>query len=363
MAIPAELLRVEASPGFPAFLARERLSLAFSTYQSGKLFFVGLRPDGGLSVRERTFARCMGLWSDGQTLWVATAWQLWRLANSLAPGELEDGHDRLYVPRAGYTTGALDIHDVAQDAQGRPVFVNTLFSCLATLSPRASFRPLWRPPFVSRLAAEDRCHLNGLALDGGRPAFVTACATTDSAGGWRARRRDGGVLLEVGSGEVLLHGLSMPHSPRLHAGALYVLDSGRGELVRVDARRGTREALCFCPGYARGLAFVGDHALVGLSRPRADSFHGLALEGELRARALEARTGVALVDLRRGAITDWLRIEGVIEELYDVVLLPGALRPSALGFKGDALQHTLTIEGEPGVWRAVPESEGGESGA
>ena len=50
---------------------------------------------------------------------------------------------------------------------------NTLFSCLAAASPTHTFRPLWRPPFVSRLAPEDRCHLNGLALRDGEPRYVT----------------------------------------------------------------------------------------------------------------------------------------------------------------------------------------------
>ena len=53
--------------------------------------------------------------------------------------------------------------------------MNTLFSCLAGLDSRYSFVPRWRPPFISALAAEDRCHLNGLAMvDGDAPAFLVA---------------------------------------------------------------------------------------------------------------------------------------------------------------------------------------------
>src|SRR5262249_51773147 len=153
-------IEVTSSRQFPVWLAEQRISLAFTTYQAGKLFLLGQQPDGRLAVFERTFNRCMGLWGDGQTLWMSSLYQLWRFENVLAPGEQYNGHDRLYVPRVGYTTGDLDIHDLAVDGGGRVVFLNTRFSCLATLSEKCSFTPLWRPPFISKLAAEDRCHLN-----------------------------------------------------------------------------------------------------------------------------------------------------------------------------------------------------------
>ena len=172
-------LELSASRLFMSWLAEQQVSLAFTTYQAGKLFLLGRKPDGRLSGFERTFERTMGLWSDGQTLWLSSVFQLWRMENMLPSGETTpDGYDRLYVPQIGYTTGDIDIHDVAVDADGRVVFVNTLFGCLATVSPRYSFEPIWKPPFISRLAAEDRCHLNGLAMQDGRPKYATACGRT-----------------------------------------------------------------------------------------------------------------------------------------------------------------------------------------
>ena len=187
---------MSGSARLSAWLAEQRISLAFTTYQTGKLFLLGRHPDGRLAVNERTFNRAMGLWADGQTIWLSTRYQLWRLENLLRPDELYQGCDRLYVPKVANTTGDLDIHDVAVDPTGRPVFVATSFGCLATLADRASFTPLWRPPFLSKLAAEDRCHLNGLALADGRPRYVTAVSTSDVVDGWRDRRHDGGVVLE-----------------------------------------------------------------------------------------------------------------------------------------------------------------------
>ena len=198
MTSAAPAFEITTSRQFLAWLAEQRLSIALTTYQIGKLFSLGLKPSGELAVFERTFNRCMGLCpsADGNGFWMSSLYQLWRFENMLGPGEQADGYDRLYVPQLGITTGDCDIHDLAVDADGRLVFVNTLFSCLATTSESHSFRPLWQPPFISRLAAQDRCHLNGLALRDGQAAFVTAVSTSDAADGWRERRADGGVLIE-----------------------------------------------------------------------------------------------------------------------------------------------------------------------
>jgi uncharacterized protein (TIGR03032 family) len=319
-------------------------SLAFTTYQTGKLFLIGLGPEGRLSIFERTFSRCMGLAADGPALWMSSLYQLWRFQDALEPGATHNGYDRLYVPQVGYTTGDLDIHDIATLPDGRPIFVNTLFSCLATISERASFVPLWRPPFVARLAAEDRCHLNGLALREGRPAYVTCVARSDVADGWRDHRGDGGLVLDIATGEPIATGLAMPHSPRWHDERLWLLDSGHGSFGHVDLASGRVEQVAFCPGYARGLAFLGGHAIIGLSKPRENrTFSGLPLDDELARHGAEARCGLLVVDLKSGDATEWLRVDGLVQELYDVVALPGARRPMALGFRSDEIKRTVTI--------------------
>ena len=341
---PEEKLVLTASRQFPDWLAEQGVSLAFTTYQAGKLFLVGLQPNGRLSVFERSFSRCMGLWADGRSLWMSSLYQIWRFENALAPGEAHQGYDRLYVPRVGYTTGDLDVHDLAVDADGRLVFVNTLFGCLATLDARASFAPLWRPPFLSRLAAEDRCHLNGLALRDGRPAYVTAVSESDVADGWREQRRDGGCVIDVAGDAVALRGLSMPHSPRWHRGRLWLLNSGEGEFGWADLAAGRFEPVAFCPGYGRGLAFAGDFAVVGLSKPRESrTFQGLALDERLAERKAEARCALHVIDLRTGDAVHWLRIEGIVSELYDIAVLPGVRRPMALGFKSDEIRRMITV--------------------
>lgn len=297
---------------------------------------------------ERTFPRAMGLavGADGRSLALATAYQLIRFDNVLPPGASGgEGYDAILAPHAMWTTGDLDIHDVGWGADGRPVFVNTLFGCIATVSDGHSFRPLWAPRFLSRLAAEDRCHLNGMAMEGGTPRYATACARSDVADGWRDHRGSGGVVIDVASDEIVCAGLSMPHSPRLHGGRLWLLNSGRGEFGFVDSATGRFEAVAFCPGYARGLAFVGNHAIVGLSLARENrTFSGLELDDALATRGTTARCGLAIIDLASGDMTAWARIEGVVRELYDVAVLPGVRRPSAIGFRTDEVKHVLSID-------------------
>jgi uncharacterized protein (TIGR03032 family) len=338
-------LTLTGSRQFTSWLAEHQVSLSFSTYQAGKLFFVGLSDNQQLSIFERTFARCMGIGLDShsQALWVATLYQIWRFENALHPGQEHQGYDRVYVPQVGYTTGDVDAHDIAVDRQG-PVFVNTLFSCLARPSERYSFEPGWRPPFISKLAAEDRCHLNGLALKDQKPAFVSGVSQTDANEGWREHRQAGGVVIDVQSNEIVADGLSMPHSPRWYRDRLWVLNSGQGEFGYVDLQTGRFESVAFCPGYLRGLSFHGDFALVGLSKPRRDrSFEGLALQQKLADKNVEARCALQVVDLRTGDIVHELRAEGVVTELYDVCVLPGVRRPMAIGFKTDEIRRTLSI--------------------
>ena len=337
-------LEVLGSRRFPAWLAEAQVSLAFTTYETGKLFLIGRQHDQRLAVFERTFNRCMGLWADGQTMWMSSLYQLWRFENVLLPGNLHNGNDRLYVPKIGYTTGDLDIHDITVESSNRVMFVNTLFGCLATLADRASFTPLWRPPFLSALVPEDRCHLNGLAVRDGNVRYVTAVAQSDVVDGWRDRRRDGGCVIDVQTGDVVVGGLSMPHSPRWFREKLWVLNSGTGEFGSVDLEKGRFEPVTFCPGYLRGLAFVGDYAVVTLSKPRGDvTFGGLKLNDHLCERRADAQCGLQVIDLRTGGIVHWLRLEGMVNELYDVVVLPQVVRPMALGLKTDEIARMLTV--------------------
>ncbi len=336
---PVQLLE---SPGLAGFLAEKGISLSFTTYQAGKIFFVGVNPQARLSVFERSFPRCMGLSVVNGRIWMSSLYQLWQMENFLEPGQKHDGYDALFVPIKGHTTGEIDIHDMTEGPDGKPLFVATRVNCLATIDDKNSFVPVWKPPFIDAIVAEDRCHLNGAAFENGVARYVTCVATTNFARGWSDRRRDGGVILDVPSGEVVAQGMSMPHSPRLYDGKLWVIQSGRGLFGFVDPESGSFETVCTLPGFARGLGFVDKYAIIGVSGPRKDkTFEGLELNEKLAAAGQEPMCGILVIDLQQGKIVHHLEVRGVISELYDVALLPGLQRPMALGLMADDIRYVL----------------------
>ena len=170
-------------------------------------------------------------------------------------------------------------------------------------------------------------------------------AKTDVADGWRDNRTAGGVAIDVGTNDIVCRGLSMPHSPRLHDGKLWLANSGTGEIGIVDVEAGRFEPVAFCPGYLRGLTFIGHHALVGLSEPRENrTFAGLPLQERLAAEKVAPRCAVYVIDTRSGDVAHWLRIQGVVSELYDVVALLGIKRPMMIGFRQQDIRRTISIE-------------------
>lgn len=336
--------QISCSRGLHSFMERNRLSFGFTSYQSGRLYLVGRLPRGKVSFHERHFVHAMGVAATPQRLYLAGQHQIWRLENVLREGQTLDGFDRNYVPRNAQTTGDLDAHEIGVEKGGRVIFVNTKFSCLATFSLTHSFRPIWKPPFISRLAPEDRCHLNGLAMADGEARYVTAVCRSDIITGWRDRRASGGFVMDVRDDRMVTEDLSMPHSPRLHDGSLYVLNSGRGELCRVDEQTGKREVIAFLPGFARGLGFHGPYAFVGLSLPRDGSFSGLELDDELAKRDADPWCGVQIVDMRNGDIVEWIRLKGEVRELFDVFVLPGVTCPKATGLLDGSIRSEISIE-------------------
>ena len=334
--------RYVQSDSFVALLTKLGASLLISTYQANKLL-VARVAGAGLSMLVRTFERPMGMAVDAHRLTIGTRNQIWFLRNApdIAPRVEPAGqHDACYLPRSSHVTGDIGVHELAWGGD-ELWMVNTRFSCLSTLHPDYSFVPRWQPPFVSTLAAEDRCHLNGLAIAAGRPQYVTALGETDTAGGWRANKPQGGCLLDVNSGEVISRGVSMPHSPRLHDGRLWLLESGTGRLVLVDIATAHRQSVAEFPGFARGLALCGPYAFIGLSKIRPSS----AMDGVPLAKSREKlKCGIGVVDLRSGCVVAFLEFQTAVEEIFDVQLLPGLRAfPEVLGFQKDEVQHTFIV--------------------
>jgi len=268
-------------------------------------------------------------------------------------------HDACFLPRMAHGTGDIDIHEMAwvESSPHTPCaeigtrsvpptmelwFVNTRFSCLCTRSPEYSFQPRWRPKFVTQLTPEDRCHLNGLSIVDGRPKFVTALGECNEAGGWRQNKRDGGVLIDIDSSEVIARGLSMPHSPRWYRDKLWLLHSGTGGLGTVDLATGKYEELIELPGFTRGLDFLGPFALVGLSQVRDSAvFSGIPI-----ASRAERSCGVWVVNIETGQEVGYVKFEDALQEIFAVQVLPQARFPDLVNDNKELLASSYVVPDE-----------------
>jgi len=307
----------QASPGLAGWLAEQHLGLVISGYQSARLFLVGTQEEQ-LTVEPRAFVPCMGLARQGDALYVGTRHSVWRLRQEEA-GQLRA--DRCWL------TGDVKVHDVGIEDDGTPLFVNTLYNCIVRPARRGiGFEPVYRPDFISELVAEDRCHLNGMAMEGGRPRYATCLAASNVAGGWRERKHDGGLLLDLATGKARLEGLCMPHSPRIHRGQVWMHNSGQGWLGRADLEAGRFEPVAFVPGILRGLAFHGEHAVAATSQTRYFGRQELPIEVELARRGTTGECGVCVINVATGQLEHRLVFQG-LQELYDVQVLPGAAHP------------------------------------
>ena len=314
-------VRYENSRNLPRILKHIGHSLLISTYQAGKLICAGVQSDA-ISLSFHHFDKAMGVAVNANEIAIGTQRQVWNLrsapdiARRLEPAGT---HDACFVARHSHYTNDIHVHEMAWC--GSTLWLaNTRFSCLCTLDSRYSFVPQWRPLFVSALASEDRCHLNGLAVAGGKPAYVTAFAQTDTPQGWRPTKLSSGCMIEVGTGRVVTSGLCMPHSPRVHGGKLYVLDSGRGQIKSVDATTGAQTVIATLPGYTRGMSIVGTLAFVGLSKIRESAVFGGV---PIAAQDKPLMCGVAVVDLDTGVIGSMLEFKDGVDEVFDVQLVAG----------------------------------------
>jgi uncharacterized protein (TIGR03032 family) len=251
-------------------------------------------------------------------------------------------YDACYLPRWVHITGDIDIHEMAWTNNGL-WFVNTRFSCLCTLDHDHSFIPRWRPPFVTALAPEDRCHLNGLGTVNGRPKYVTALGETDQHESWRQNKARGGILMDIETNDVRLRGLSMPHSPRVYNNQLWLLESGDGSLVRVDRNNWQVETIARLPGFTRGLDFSGPLAFIGLSQVRESAiFSGIPLVERLNERSC----GVWVVHLQTGEIVAFLRFEEAVQEIFSVQVLHGIRFPEIMDANNRHLASSYTLPDE-----------------
>lgn len=337
----------------PELLGQLGCTIAVSTYQAGKVVLISARDDESLIQLPRTFAHAMALGIQESRMAIATKEEVVVLANEpgLAPRypRQPDTYDGLYAPRATYYTGQVDVHGLAWGREGLWAVI-TSFSCLALVDDRYSFVPRWSPPFITKMASEDRCHLNGMAMDEGAPVYVTALGHEDGPQSWRKGLPRGGMLMHVPTGEVVLEDLPMPHSPRIYDGELYMLLSATGEVVRVDVEKSSYEVVNKVEGFVRGMSRCGEHLFVALSRLRKNTstFKDLPIADQAKF------SGVTVIHLPTGAVVGGLKYEASVDEIFDVQVLPGLRRPGILNTLGDVHRLALTMP-EATFWASVEE--------
>jgi uncharacterized protein (TIGR03032 family) len=164
--------------------------------------------------------------------------------------------------------------------------------------------------------------------------------------GWRDRRHDGGVVIDIDTDEIVCEGLSMPHSPRWHNGKLWLLNAGTGQLGWVDFEKKSFVPHAFVPGFARGLSIIGNVAAVGLSKPRNQRFEGLQLDAELKKRDADPWCGVQIISLTNGDVLNWIRFEGDITEIFDISFLPNVKHPMMIGLRTAEIRDLITFESD-----------------
>ncbi len=321
-----------ATAGFSQWLHSEGLTLFISTYQHDCLIVLSSDGSDSLAITGYPFDRPMGIAVSATGLKLASRQHLWefdRISPLISSGA--PSIDAVYRLKGIQATGFLDAHDLVADGNGDSILVDTHHSCLRKIDHSETPTPIWSPSFITDLVPEDRCHLNGLAAEDGTPRYATIVSQSDDAEGWRRDRRSGGALLDIESNAVVAENLSMPHSPRIYRDRVWVLNAGTGEFGFVEPSNGTFNAIAFCPGFLRGLAFYNDHAIIGLSQARHNGkFKDLQLGETLDRRNEEAICGIMAVNIETHQVSHSVQFDAPITELFDVQVAQGVGHPTLL---------------------------------
>jgi uncharacterized protein (TIGR03032 family) len=346
------------SPQIASLLQELKCSIVISTYQAGKVIF--LSPSAGNKIIQlpRTFIKPMGI-AVGQDqsagkIAVACKDEIIVFSNSSELGKHyppKPGiYDAFYVPRITYHTGDVDIHDLLWGNE-KLFAVNTLFSCIVTFDDTYNFTPYWIPPFITKLVSEDRCHLNGMIMIDGEPRYATCFSKSDTFQGWRENVTSGGLLFNIKENKIVAENLPMPHSPRMINGEIYLLLSATSELVKINITNGSYEVITRLNGFVRGMTHYGDYIFIGLSKLRESS----STFSKLKISKNSMNTGIVAVHLPSGKVIGEIVYQNSVEEIYDVHILPGKLRPNILNTIKPEYKQGLSIPGNT-FW-SLPEKE------
>lgn len=305
----------------PTILKELGGSVAITTYQANRLIFLSSTDGKTISQTPKLMKRPMGLSFVDGIMAVATAEsiEMFKQNDELAknfpnnPGK----YSTLISPRASFYTGKIDLHDVHIGTKG--IYgVNTRFSTLCKFDYQNSFSPIWKPEFITKFLPDDRCHLNGLAMDNGKPKYISCLGDQDKPNGWRDTIENGGLIIDVETNKTLIDKLPMPHSPRIIGNNLYVLLSAIGGLLCVDLKTGDQKAFGL-GNFVRGLAHHGDYLIIGTSKIRESS----KLFNKLPVKKEQNEAGIIFFNIKTEKVEGKIIYEDTVDEIYDVAFLPG----------------------------------------
>ena len=330
----------------PELLLKLNCSISISTYQAGKLIFLSPKNENALVQLPRTFEKPMGIAKHNNNIAIATKDEVICFTNSSSLAKhypnKKDTYDALFMPRLTYHTGALDFHDLSYGENGVLFAVNTLFSCIVKLDAEYNFSPIWKPKFIDALVSEDRCHLNGMALENGRPKFATAFNEGNSFQSWREKVTETGIVIDIETNEILAKNLAMPHSPRIYNGELYVLLSAKGELIKINRDNGECTSVIKTKGFVRGMDLYEDYLFIGLSKLRKNSSTFAKLDFAEEANV----AGIEIYHLPTAALVGRIKYTSSVDEIFDLKIFPDMIRPNILN----------TINSNHKMGLSIPES-------
>ena len=333
------------TPQLPQLLMHLNCSIAISTYQAGKVVFISAKDENNLIQLPRNFEKAMGIAEDHQKDKIAIACKdeiiVFRNSKDLAKfyPNAPNKYDALYLPRNTFHTGAIDIHDLNFGSSGDLYAVNTLFSSIVKIDDNYNFTPFWTPPFIDKVTAEDRCHLNGMAMKNGRPKYATAFNNGNKPQSWRDKVTSSGIIMDIERNIIINEGLAMPHTPRIFNNELYVLLSANGELAKINTDNGTHEVIIKINGFVRGMSLHKDYLFIGISKLRKNSSTFSKLP--FAEKANEA--GLVVVHLPTKSIAGKLTYLTSLDEIYDVHVLADKIRPNILNTLTDDHKKGLMI--------------------
>lgn len=346
------------SKSFPQFLYNQKITLVFSTYQAGKIILVSSSNGQSIQLYAKNFVRPMGITFAGDKMAVASKSKVDVFARSeeLAQGfpVRRNRYETLFIPQLTYYTGMADIHEIEWGADGLWA-VNTAFSCLSLMDDRYNFVPKWQPEFISELLPEDRCHLNGMTMKEGRPAYVTVFDRTDEKEGWRNGDSRTGMIIDVANNLTIEKELAMPHSPLYHKDdLLYYLLSATGEIRVYDFKINQSRSLTRLDNFIRGCDIYGDYMVVGASQLRDSSKAFGNIEDNIKGGS----SGIYILNRHDGAEVAKLTFTDRINEIFSVKMIPNCQKPAMITTNDDAAQEFISAPGGINYWiRKVKENE------